>query len=175
MITHLLRCLFWWFSCATPTVKRTTLVVEVMEDRTLLSSYDWTGKINSDWTNPGNWTGGPEGTFPKTVADTAKFVFMKTPVPAVVDANIEIGGLILRKGFNNAIVLSNKLKVDLFFRMDGGRIRETAPGANLELRGVSTWTGGVIEDPNRVGDMVIVKGGVRTDRSSLTFFRQFIV
>ncbi len=49
------------------------LRLEQLEDRTLLSTYQWLGTSSALWSDPGNWTGGPAGTFPSLAGDVAQF------------------------------------------------------------------------------------------------------
>src|SRR6185295_17647807 len=48
------------------------LFVEPLEDRTLLSTFQWTGLgADTNWSTPGNWL--PATGFPNAVADIAQF------------------------------------------------------------------------------------------------------
>src|SRR5579872_1341065 len=69
------------------------LWVEPLEDRTLLSTYQWLGTgATTNWNDPTNWTGGPAGTFPSVAGDVAQFTgTFATNQTAVVNQAISVG------------------------------------------------------------------------------------
>ncbi len=52
---------------------RALLDVLQLEDRVVPSAYQWTGDSSTVWEDPGNWTGGPAGTYPSLAGDVAQF------------------------------------------------------------------------------------------------------
>ena len=66
--------------------------LEELEDRTLLSTYRWTGASSPNWTDPGNWSLlSGAGTFPNAVGDIAQFTGTPTSQIAVVNQAITVG------------------------------------------------------------------------------------
>src|SRR5947208_2469497 len=70
------------------------LQLEQLEDRTLLSTFQWTGASSANWSDAGNWTGGPAGTFPTLADDVAQFhqtTDYTVPQAVTVDVPITVG------------------------------------------------------------------------------------
>ena len=63
--------------------KSTWLWLELLEDRTLLTTYQWTGLgASGNWTNSANWS--PSSAFPNAVGDVAQFVGPITGITSVI-------------------------------------------------------------------------------------------
>ena len=87
------------------------LFVEPLEDRTLLSSFRWTGASGSNWTDAGNWSLlSGSGTFPNAADDIARFTgTYGTAQLAVVNQAITVGEIDFGTASNITISGSNVL------------------------------------------------------------------
>src|SRR5437016_4685647 len=71
------------------------LAIEQLEDRTLLSTYQWTGAnflTDTNWSDSANWTllvG--SGTIPNAVGDVAQFTGTPASSTATVDVAVTLG------------------------------------------------------------------------------------
>src|SRR5437868_12686492 len=96
---QLVRYVFW--NSQTPKKERRKLsrkfprllFVEPLEDRTLLSTFQWTGGSGSNWNDGGNWSRlSGSGTFPNAVDDVAQFTGTYSSAQlAVVNQAITVG------------------------------------------------------------------------------------
>ena len=68
------------------------LRLEYLEDRTVLSTFQWTGASSTNWSDAGNWAGGPAGTFPNAQGDVAQFTGSYSAAQTVlVNQTITVG------------------------------------------------------------------------------------
>src|SRR5947209_6491607 len=67
--------------------------LEQLEDRTLLSTYQWTGAASANWTDPGNWNlVSGAGSFPNAQGDVAQFIGSYSgPQTVTINAAITVG------------------------------------------------------------------------------------
>src|SRR5262249_7645291 len=87
--------------------------VELLEDRTLLSTFQWTGSANALWNNPNNWTNGPVGAFPSAQGDVAQFTGTITGSTLVtVNQAITVGEIDFNNGSSITIGGPNVLTLD---------------------------------------------------------------
>jgi hypothetical protein len=110
---------------------------EVLEDRRVLTPFLWTGAVNHDWTNPGNWVAlepaNNTSKYPSTSSDFA-IVNKLSHVAKVVrsdvnlDANISVGTIELDSGGINLYKgqTPRTLTVTTSYRQDGGTV--SGPG-----------------------------------------------
>src|SRR5262249_24374581 len=83
---------------------------ELLEDRTLLSTFQWTGATSSSWNDPSNWGGTG---FPNAQGDVAQFTGTITGATAVtVNQAIPVGEIDFNTGSNSAIGGTNVLTLD---------------------------------------------------------------
>jgi hypothetical protein len=133
--------------------------VEALEDRCLLSTFDWVGAgANSNWNNPANWEIGKATNNNTTpgVGDTARFSNSFNPKNpnAVVNAGtggVEIARLSVGTDYKGTITLDQRLMVDSRFRVNGGTFDGPANlvlgnnikslAANGTIRGTATFKG----------------------------------
>src|ERR1700733_8260127 len=82
------------------------LQIEQLEDRTLLSTYQWTGLgADTNWNTVGNWAqnGVPATTFPKTAGDIAQFI---RPIASCFNPNVNVPITVGEIDFNTAASIS---------------------------------------------------------------------
>ncbi|MGE0432892.1 MAG: beta strand repeat-containing protein [Planctomycetota bacterium] len=127
------------------------LLVVVPATVATAASANWTGAVDLDWSNAGNWTaGGPPGAGDTATFDTASAAGL-TNVPAA------LGGLSVSAGVSVTIT---SLAAGAELVIDGG-------GIDLEATGALTVAAGVTVSVTNSGDVADVNALFINDGSSL--------
>ena len=90
--------------CPSKHLQNVRPVLEVVEDRVLLSTFTWSGNLSSEWSNPGNWhENGVPG-----ADDIAVFNDTAVQIQSTVDSNFggNIAGLVVEWTAPNATINS---------------------------------------------------------------------
>jgi len=108
--------------------------LELLEDRTLLNNTIWSGAVNSNWNNAGNWSNGIPG-----MNDTAIFNNTAVRGTAVVDTAFTIMGLNIAGNWGGTISVDHALSVTNGLNLGSGNFG--GDGA-MTIGGTSEWSGG---------------------------------
>ncbi len=111
--------------------------MERLEGRTLLATDVWTGAVNANWSNAGNWS---LGQIPGAT-DTAEF--QNGRAAATVDNSFTIGALEIESSWGGTLSVNNSLLVSGNLTLASGTL---IVGAPMSIGGpASSWTAGGID------------------------------
>ncbi|HEV3003631.1 MAG TPA: hypothetical protein VGX78_04190, partial [Pirellulales bacterium] len=113
--------------------------MQQLESRIALASDVWTGAVDGNWSNPGNWSLG----YAPGAGDTAEFTSGADAATANVDLPFNIAALTIDGSWGGTIHVDSPLSVSGNFQLSSGTFG--GPGAVSIAGGDSQWTGGTIE------------------------------
>jgi hypothetical protein len=122
-----------------PARRRPALTLERLEDRTVPTTFNWTGATSNDWATGANWTdvNDPTNHVAPGAADTA--VINSSPNDPILGASTIVGGLTVAGG---SLTLNANLKDTGTFTQSGGSIGYGANGVFLIVQGDIDRTAG---------------------------------
>ena len=130
---------------------RKALVIEVLEDRTLLSTINWdiaNSPTGGDWNTASNWVGGmiPGSTDDAIIGLNSGTVTINTGANDVVNSLVTNQGSTLDVSSGTLITLrtSKYSPINGNLTIDGGVLG----GGVFTVRGTTTWTSGSIQNTN---------------------------
>jgi hypothetical protein len=133
--------------------------LERLEERTLLSTKIWTGAVDSDWSNDGNWNGGAPG-----LLDSARFDNTAIGTTATVDASFlgVINALTIDSTWNGTITVDRSLIITGGLSLGDGTFGGNGP---VTIGGLSSWSGGNLV----VGSSLINNGTLTLSNTDLVY------
>ena len=130
------------------------------------TDYTWTGAVNNNWSEPGNWTSTPTGTYPVSGTDNAVIPGGKANYPVLTSPSVYIRDLIIENGASFTVnsssgsegfyamtsaVVNGSLRLDRgYFKAEkntvgnGGIITVSSGGFFIGMDGAVIAAGGIL-------------------------------